>query len=131
MAEFSIQCPHCGAELEVQDEWVNMETACPICNNPFIIPSRPLVNPVPVKPELELTPQTGPVVAEIVEDGPQAPSYSGPSEVHSPWDGQTAAPSVNPFLRPFVNCLTTKGRASRLEYNLFMFILHPLKVVLN
>ena len=43
MAGFDIKCPHCGAELEVQDEWANMETACPACSKTFIIPARPEV----------------------------------------------------------------------------------------
>ena len=44
MAVFSIQCPHCGTELEVQDEWADMEVNCPFCQGIFIVPRR---NPVP------------------------------------------------------------------------------------
>ena len=41
MAEFEIKCPHCGGSLEVQDEWVDMETSCPVCGKAFVIPQRP------------------------------------------------------------------------------------------
>ena len=130
MAAFNIQCPHCGSELEVQDEWANMETTCPICNNPFIIPSRP-----PVRPELKLRTPAGSVAANNFGNGQQAPPYYGPQPggysaplaVHSSWREQPAAPPpVNPFFRPFVNCFKTKGRASRLEFNLFIFITWPI-----
>ena len=115
-----------------------METACPVCNNPFIIPSRPPVNPVPVKRELKLPPRTASVVVNNFENGQQTPPYFGPqpggcsapSAIRSSWRKQPAAPPVNPFLRPFVNCLKTAGRASRLEYNLFVFITYPVLVLL-
>ena len=38
MAVFEIKCPHCGGSLEVQDEWVDMETSCPVCGKAFVIP---------------------------------------------------------------------------------------------
>ena len=128
MAEFSIQCPHCGAELEVQDEWANMETSCPACCKTFIIPARP-----EMRPELKLRPQAGSVMANNFGNGQQTMPYYGPQTGGGSaplagcpsWREQTAAPPVHPFLRPFVNCLNTKGRASRLEFNLFMFITWP------
>ena len=49
MAAFNINCPHCGGTLEVQDEWADMETACPLCSKAFIVPRRaiPAAPPVP------------------------------------------------------------------------------------
>ncbi|MBE6356655.1 MAG: hypothetical protein E7058_06040 [Lentisphaerae bacterium] len=35
---FRINCPHCGQELEVQDDWQGMNSSCPTCQNNFIIP---------------------------------------------------------------------------------------------
>ena len=72
MAVFKINCPHCGADLEVQDEWVNMETACPYCSKTFIIPGRPPVNPEPVKPEINVKTPSGPGVTAIIQDGSAA-----------------------------------------------------------
>ena len=37
MAEFITTCPHCSAELQVQDEWVGMEVECPLCHKMFAI----------------------------------------------------------------------------------------------
>lgn len=31
MAEFNTNCPHCNAELQVQEEWIGMEVECPQC----------------------------------------------------------------------------------------------------
>lgn len=38
MAEFITKCPHCGADLQVQDEWSGMEVECPCCNKNFTVP---------------------------------------------------------------------------------------------
>ena len=50
MAEFNTKCPHCNAELEVQDEWLGMEVECPICKQAFAVtktePQPPYVVPV-------------------------------------------------------------------------------------
>ena len=37
MAEFEAKCPHCGAELKMQDEWVGLEAECPNCKQHFTI----------------------------------------------------------------------------------------------
>lgn len=37
MAEFEINCPHCGEELTVQKEWVGKEGKCPSCKKTFTI----------------------------------------------------------------------------------------------
>ena len=37
MAEFITKCPHCNAELQVQDEWIGMEVECPQCKKMFVI----------------------------------------------------------------------------------------------
>ena len=55
MAAFLLTCPHCGAELEVQDEWRGMEVTCPNCQNPFVIPQQeyaagPAMEQVPYPP---------------------------------------------------------------------------------
>ncbi|MBO4648803.1 MAG: hypothetical protein J5806_11680 [Lentisphaeria bacterium] len=41
MANYDMNCPHCGTELEVQDEWTGMEMSCPSCQNAFTVPPRP------------------------------------------------------------------------------------------
>ena len=41
MAAFTLACPHCGTELEVQDEWTGMEMSCPSCQNDFVVPPGP------------------------------------------------------------------------------------------
>ena len=45
MAQMTIKCPHCNAELQVQKEWNGMEIECPVCKNSFTIPT-----PVPAQP---------------------------------------------------------------------------------
>ena len=45
MAQMTIKCPHCNAELQVQKEWISMEIECPVCKNSFTIPT-----PVPTQP---------------------------------------------------------------------------------
>ena len=37
MAEFEIQCPHCGTTLTVQEEWIGMNVECPLCKKNFVI----------------------------------------------------------------------------------------------
>ena len=37
MAEFITKCPHCNAELQVQDEWIGMNVECPQCQKTFTI----------------------------------------------------------------------------------------------
>ena len=37
MAEFITKCPHCNAELQVQNEWIGMEVECPQCKKMFVI----------------------------------------------------------------------------------------------
>ena len=37
MAEFEIQCPHCGTPLNVPDDWVGMNVSCPSCKQAFVI----------------------------------------------------------------------------------------------
>ena len=37
MAEFIKKCPHCNAELQVQDEWIGMEIECPRCEEKFCL----------------------------------------------------------------------------------------------
>ena len=41
MANYDINCPHCGGELEVEDEWAGMEVTCPSCQNDFVVPPGP------------------------------------------------------------------------------------------
>lgn len=43
MAEFIINCIHCNAELQVQEEWINLEAECPECGKSIIIER--IVNP--------------------------------------------------------------------------------------
>ena len=38
MAEFVIECPHCGEATTVDTDWAGMEVDCPSCSNPFIVP---------------------------------------------------------------------------------------------
>ena len=37
MEEFISKCPHCNAELQVQDEWIGMELECPQCRQKFCL----------------------------------------------------------------------------------------------
>ena len=37
MAAFNTKCPHCNAELQVQEEWIGMEVECPMCKDKFVI----------------------------------------------------------------------------------------------
>ena len=37
MAEFITKCPHCNAELQVQDEWIGMKIECPQCEEKFCL----------------------------------------------------------------------------------------------
>ena len=37
MAEVTIRCPHCKAELTVEEEWGGMEVCCSLCNKNFIV----------------------------------------------------------------------------------------------
>ena len=37
MAEFITKCPHCNAELQVQDEWIGMELECLQCRQKFCL----------------------------------------------------------------------------------------------
>ena len=37
MAEVTIRCPHCKAELAAEEEWGGMEVCCPLCNKNFIV----------------------------------------------------------------------------------------------
>ena len=40
MAEFEMECPHCGEKLTVQDEWAGMEATCPFCQGDIIVRRR-------------------------------------------------------------------------------------------
>lgn len=37
MTEFEAKCPHCGAGLKMQDEWVGLVAECPSCKQHFTI----------------------------------------------------------------------------------------------
>ena len=41
MTEFEAKCPHCGAGLKMQDEWVGLEAECPYCKQSFTITPPP------------------------------------------------------------------------------------------
>ena len=38
MADIHFQCPHCGSNLEVEDEGAGLQVDCPSCNEPITIP---------------------------------------------------------------------------------------------
>ncbi len=38
MPDIHFQCPHCGGNLEVEDDGAGMEIPCPSCNRPITIP---------------------------------------------------------------------------------------------
>ena len=50
MAEFYINCPHCGTELVADEAWVGMELECPQCKRKFPVPPKP----APTVPKLTL-----------------------------------------------------------------------------
>ena len=50
MAEFEMKCPHCGAELTVQEEWIGMEVECPQCKNTFSVQGNPDQSAFPAAP---------------------------------------------------------------------------------
>ena len=60
MAAFNTNCPHCSAELQVQEEWIGMEVECPMCKNNFIISANEDITRIKAKPE--------PVVEIIAEN---------------------------------------------------------------
>ena len=41
MAEFVIECPHCGEKLEAEDGMAGMEVECPSCEKTFVVPQKP------------------------------------------------------------------------------------------
>ena len=52
MAEFEIECPHCGEKLTVQSEWNGMEAECPSCKKfllDFEIPANELPEETQIK----------------------------------------------------------------------------------
>ena len=80
MATFSINCPHCGGTLEVQDEWAGMETACPLCSKAFIVPRRE----IPVPPPVSQPPAGGYCQVEQPASGPvELPKLYNPNSAAS------------------------------------------------
>ena len=68
---FKTTCPHCSAELEMDEQWSGEEGTCPQCRKSFVIPSRP----EPPKP----IPMTAPVsAANATSAAADAPSPSVP-----------------------------------------------------
>ena len=45
MAEFIKMCPHCNANLRVQDEWIGRNVRCPKCRKQFTISDFPKQEP--------------------------------------------------------------------------------------
>ena len=37
MSEIAAKCPHCGASLTAQKEWVGMKMECPSCGKEFVL----------------------------------------------------------------------------------------------
>lgn len=37
MAAFNTKCPHCGIELQMQDEWIGYDVICPSCNKTLTV----------------------------------------------------------------------------------------------
>lgn len=37
MAEFIQKCPYCNTKLQMQDEWIDNEVFCPLCQNNVIV----------------------------------------------------------------------------------------------
>ena len=59
MANFITKCPHCNAELQVQDEWVGMAVECPNCKQNFTITKNSDQSPSAASPEPAQTNKTG------------------------------------------------------------------------
>ena len=38
MDVMTVTCPHCGCDLETNEQWIGQSVDCPNCQSPFIIP---------------------------------------------------------------------------------------------
>ena len=83
MAEFNINCPHCGTELVADEAWVGMELECPQCKRKFAVPPKP----APVVPKLRLSPRNP---AGMPQNGQGVPPMS-------PTGGGFAAGNLPPW----------------------------------
>ena len=112
MDKLTTQCPHCGAEFEIEQSWIGQQTDCPSCNQNFIIQVKPmLAKPVPVPPKAVLkakpakpvqapsqetsAPMAKPVA---VRKAPSAKPVQAPSQ-------ETSAPEAKPVSPPKSNKL--------------------------
>ena len=89
MATFSVNCPHCGGTLEVQDEWAGMETACPLCSKAFIVPRREIPAPPPPPPQQPAGgySQAGQADSGAAASSVNCPHCGGTLEVQDEWAG--------------------------------------------
>ncbi len=100
MAEFEAKCPHCGAELKMQDEWVGLEAECPNCKQHFTIapPPEPQSSAADAAEQkaAESRPSAEPPSSKLPEF---ESSFGSPSP-----GGQQSEKSESKFLFPCPNC---------------------------
>ena len=96
MATFSVNCPHCGGTLEVQDEWAGMETACPLCSKAFIVPRRSIPAAPPTPRAAVPQPVSQPPAGGYFQVGQPA---SGPEELPKLYNPNSAG-LLSIFLTP-------------------------------
>ena len=77
MANYNINCPHCGGTLEVQSDWEGLEVTCPLCNNAFTIPRREI--PAAATGRRATPPPPPPPPAQSLPVGRYTPAADGGS----------------------------------------------------
>ena len=112
MNKLTTQCPHCGAEFEIEQSWIGQQTDCPSCNQTFIIQVKPmLAKPVTVPPKaVPKAPSAIPVQAPSPKtSAPMAKPVAVPKApsaipVQTP-SQETSAPMARPVSPPKSNKL--------------------------
>ena len=109
MAACNINCPHCGGTLEVQEDWIGMETECPLCQKAFVIPPR---REIPIPPQAVVS------VRPVTEQ-----SQAGETSQSGRQDGAGAssAQSADPALVvPAASGIPAKSRAVYIALGIFL-----------
>ena len=95
-AQFTFACPHCGQQLEAEQDMAGMELECPSCGKPLQVPSAsPEAKSEP--PKLRAVPQTEEATSTTRSFADQAKTFAG-----------SAATSVGNAASPILHRLKTK-----------------------